>query len=57
MVQVGRGGRDYEVLLVGVAELYHKSNLLNVLRVDFDFQILDKANRAIVKGTRGTLSA
>lgn len=55
-VQVGRGGHDYEILLVGIAETYQKSHLLNILRVDFDMQILDKANKAIIKATQGVLS-
>jgi hypothetical protein len=40
-------------VLAGVAEVYSRSNVLNVLRVDFDVQILDKANKSIVKGTTG----
>ncbi len=44
---------EHEVVLVGVAEVYHRSNILNVLRVDFDCQILDKANKSIIKGTTG----
>ncbi len=47
------GGKDHEVLLVGVAEVYSKSSVLNLLRVDFDCQILDKANKSILKGTAG----
>jgi hypothetical protein len=57
---VGRDGGDGatseaadEVVLAGVAEVYQRSNILNVLRVDFDFQILDKANKSIIKGTTG----
>jgi hypothetical protein len=45
--------KEHEVVLVGVAEVYHRSNILNVLRVDFDCQILDKANKSIIKGTTG----
>jgi hypothetical protein len=51
---VGRRAKaEHEVVLVGVAEVYHRSNILNVLRVDFDCQILDKANKSIIKGTTG----
>jgi hypothetical protein len=58
VVQVGRGKvEEHHVVLAGVAEVYSRSNVLNVLRVDFDVQILDKANKSIVKGTRGTYLA
>ncbi len=42
-----------EVFLVSIAEFYHKTNILNMLRVDFDFNILEEANRSILKGTYG----
>ncbi len=45
-----------EVFLVSIAEFYHKTNILNMLRVDFDFNILEEANRSILKGTYGNSS-
>jgi hypothetical protein len=47
------GGDDDHVMLVGVAETYRKSKIINVLRVDFDMQVLDKANKHIIKDTHG----
>ena len=48
------GGEDEpHVLLVGVAETYRRSKVINVLRVDFDLQVLDKANKHIIKDTQG----
>ncbi|KAL6062529.1 hypothetical protein QOT17_012126 [Balamuthia mandrillaris] len=41
-----------EVLLVSIAELYSTSSVLSLLRVDFDSQILEKANHHILKGTK-----
>jgi hypothetical protein len=47
---------DDELILLSVAEIYTKSNILNVLRVDFDTQILDDANKKIIKATKSKLS-
>lgn len=44
---------EHEVVLVGVAKVYHHSNILNILQVNFNCQILNKANKSIIKGTTG----
>lgn len=47
--RAGEGEDEPRVLLVGVAETYRRSKIINALRVDFDFQVLDKANKHIIK--------
>ena len=46
-----------KIIIVSIAQLYSKKNFLNILRVDFDIQLLDDANEEIEQRTREFVNA
>ena len=50
-------GEGNKIVIAAVVELYNKKNFFNMLRVDFDFQILDDANEQMLERTRDLLAS